>query len=579
MNDQNPGTPKRGIGRKLLVWCLVLLAMVAVAVGDVEPVPAVESQTVKADQPAPSVIAGKVTGDRIESITFQKDTRIRDALRFLAAKYKKNIVPSPKVDGVLAFTSLYNVTFEEAMDAIMGMNLAYERKGQLIKVYTKQEYQKVMEDKSRMVTRVFTLHYISSAEASKLVAPVLSSVGTVTGSSPTVTGIPTGQSITSTQGQGGDNIATHDTLVVFDYPENVEKAAEIVERLDVRPKQVLVEAAILSVTLTEDTQFGIDWQTLKGAVTSLSGITSGASDFFKSAGTSQVDKTGGMTIGLAFGDIGAFIRAVEEVTDVTVLAKPKILAVNKQLGQVYIGQKLGYRNGDVITDGGATQEGSVEFLDTGTKLAFRPYIGDDGYIRMDIHPKDSTGSLGADNVPQETSAELVTNILVKDGQTIVIGGLFRNKMTTKKTQVPVLGDIPIVGGLFRGNADKVERQEVMVLLTPHIVDEPEQTEGEARAEDISRKEYAAEEQLQWISKDRIAQKLYTKALRCYLDGDYDLALKEVETSLRIYPTNLEALRLKDRILRESDPDQAETTDRVILRNMDEQEAWNWRKRQ
>ncbi|MHC4256232.1 MAG: type II secretion system protein GspD, partial [Planctomycetota bacterium] len=117
-------------------------------------------------------------------------------------------------------------------------------------------------------------------------------------------------------------------------------------------------------------------------------------------------------------------------------------------------------------EGGVLQEGSVKFLDTGTKLSFRPYIGDDGYIRMDIHPKDSTGKL-VDGIPDETAAELVTNIIVKDGQTIVIGGLFRDQITSVKTQIPLLGDIPLLGAVFRGTSDNVVRTEVMVLLTPH----------------------------------------------------------------------------------------------------------------
>ncbi|MHC5074410.1 MAG: type II secretion system protein GspD, partial [Planctomycetota bacterium] len=275
---------------------------------------------------------------------------------------------------------------------------------------------------------------------------------------------------------------------------------------------------------------------------------------------------------VAWGDIGVFIRAVEQISDLTILAKPKILAVNKQLGQVYIGQKIGYREGNVVTEGGVLQEGSVKFLDTGTKLSFRPYIGDDGYIRMDIHPKDSTGSL-EEGIPNETAAELVTNIIVKDGQTIVIGGLFRDQITSVKTQIPLLGDIPLLGAVFRGTSDNIVRTEVMVLLTPHIIEEPSETEGDKRADDASRVGYGAEEQLQWINRSRIAGKYYEKASKYYFNGDSMSALKELEVALYLQPTNLEASRLKERIILEQNPD-AEIP-RVVIDEVERPDSEKW----
>src|SRR4030042_2257583 len=98
-------------------------------------------------------------------------------------------------------------------------------------------------------------------------------------------------------------------------------------------------------------------------------------------------------------------------------------------------------------------------MDTGTVLVFRPYIGNDGYIRMDIYPQESTAELNVDKVPDKTTAEIKTNILVKDGKTIVLGGLFRDVVTTNRSQIPILGDIPFIGALFRGTSDKTQRQE------------------------------------------------------------------------------------------------------------------------
>lgn len=519
-------------------------------------------------------------GEMIQTISFDKDSKIKDGLRVLSAMYKKNIVPSPNIDGTMGFTRLYNVTFKEAMDAILGANFKYEQEGQLIRVYTKEEYRKIKEDKDRMIYKVFTLYYISAAEARKLISPVLSSSGKIEVTNAAETGVPTEETISSQTG-GGDTTAMNDTIVICDFPENIAMAEEIIKSVDVRPRQVLVEATILSATLTENMQFGIDWQTLKGtAITALTGITYGAPEYLKSAGTGasiESALTGGLTFGVTHDDVAAFIRAVEEITDVTVLANPKILTVNKQLGQVYIGTKLGYREGDIETSGGGTQEGAVKFLDTGTKLSFRPFICDDGYIRMDIHPKDSSGTVPS-GIPQEISAELVTNIIVKDGQTIIIGGLFRDSVTTNKIQVPLLGDLPIVGGAFRGTANKAERQEVMVLLTPHIIREPEETGGEARAADISRKRIGTREGLDWLNSSRLAEDSYAKAVEYYLAGNKQAALNKLNWALLIRPTNIEALRLKERIIRETAPDDTATMERIMLDVIEREESSKWLRR-
>jgi len=460
------------------------------------------------------------------------------------------------------------------MDAILGGKFEYEQKGNLVEVYPKG-------DRSRMKYGVFALNYISAAEASKLITPVLSGDGTVGITSAAETGVPVGESISAQTG-GGDTMSLRDTIVVYDYAENIKKAKELITAIDVRPRQVLVEATILSATLTEDTQFGIDWQTLKGAgivtgavTPSLTAFPAGSPDYFKSDGTQLGGATkisGGLTIGLALGDVGTFIRAVEQVTDVTILANPKILAVNKQLGQVYIGDKIGYNSQTTVAESG-TATSQVSFLDTGTKLSFRPYISGDGYIRMDIHAKNSKETTG--DVISETSTELVSNIMVKDGQMIVIGGLFQDTVETRKSQVPLLGDLPIVGGVFRGIADQHVRKEVIVLLMPHIITEPSETQGEARAEDIRRKRFGAKDELQWIGRARLAEDRYAKAAKYYLEGDNEAATKELSIVLTLRPTYLEAIRLREKIVGETELEPDTKIERKIIEAVEQEDLDKW----
>lgn len=595
MYREKNSNDKNKIRNKLFVWCIVLAVMAAIAVADVTQEPA--ESYVMANTGAEKIEtgdnqAGVSANGRLNFINFDREKckSIKDALRILAALYKKNIVPSPNVDGPLTVTSLYDVTFEQAMDAILSGIFKYEQKGNLIEVFPRG-------DESRMKHAVFALNYISAAEAQKLITPVLSSKGTVGVTSPAETGVPTGESIISGAG-GGDTMSLQDTIVVFDYAENIAEAEKVISSIDVRPTQVLIEATILSATLTEGMELGVDLNFLAGvsligasatqdysyttgvdrgsaATTPIRQISQGTAGApIETAGFTSAVGTSGLRIGITSGDFAAFITALEQVTDTTILANPKILAVNKQLGQVYIGDKIGYQSQTTQTETMTTQK--VEFLDTGTKLTFRPYIGANGYIRMDIHAKNSSEKTGV--LISESSTEMLSNIMVKDGQTIVIGGLFRDVVTTRRSQIPLLGDLPLVGGLFRGTNDSTTRQEVIVLLTPHIIEEPEETNSNARVDDVRRKRFGARDELQWTGRARLAEDRYAAAARYYVEGNTEAAMRELEYVLELRPTYLEALRLKERIIAETNPDEVNMIERIMLDNIEREESDRWQRR-
>ncbi len=573
---------KNRIKKNLLAVCFiltVLFTMTAFAA----------SQSAAPNQPT----VGK--GEKIPVFNCEEDFGIRKALAMLGSMCGRNIVPSPAVDGQLAFRSLRDVTFEEAMNAILGDNFVYREEGNLIKVYTKDEYTKIMENPDRRVYKVFTLYYISAAEASKLISPILSANAVVQASTPSEKVATTGDSITSGS-DAGDTMALNDTLVILDYPEKVAEAEKLVKQLDVRPQQVLVEAAILSANLAEGMKLGVDLNFFNGV--SLTGSTSqgqiGSTDQISTTATTPIaqvaaggpgtpiETTGfaaiggsGLRIGVTSRDFAAFITALEESTDTTLLANPKILAVNKQLGQVYIGTKIGYVSQTTQNQTSTTQQ--VQFLDTGTKLSFIPFISDDGYIRMTIHPKDSSGTLKADNIPDETSTELATNIIVKDGQTIVIGGLFRDVTVTSRSQIPLLGDLPLIGAAFRGTTDTVQRQEVIILLTPHIINGPDDGNSVAKVEDINRKRYGAKEELQWFSRSRTAEDQYETAAKLYKLGDSEGALKHLNAALALRPSYMEALRLKDNILSQIDPDKESSQGYKATESVEMKESPEWRR--
>ena len=616
------------VSKALLICIFVLVMMGAITVGDVEQMPILADVNENTDavyvlavtnQYAPEVNEPseqewqQVPPDgRIQLLNFESKKTITDGLRYLSARYKRNIVPSPKVEGKLTVTRLFDVTFQEALEAILGHGFEYEQEGNFIRIYTAEEYIQMKQDPKRKVYRVFTLYYLSAEEGSKLIMPVLSadaqvqsttagetSVSDASGSSST----GGGSSSTGSIGSGGGNsLALHDTIVVYDYPENIATAEEIIRALDTRPKQVLVEATILSALLTEGMELGIDLNFMAGVALEGTEATGGTQDAVlggvlegsQTAGKTVLEQikpigTGtplevagfatvagkGLRIGISTGDVRVFISALETVTNTTILANPKILAVNKQEGSVLIGTNLGYRSSTTISTGGIATEGEVQFLQTGTQLVFRPYIGNDDYIRMDIYPKDSSATLNEDGVPTENTTQVKTNVIVRDGETIVIGGLFRDVVTTTRNQVPLLGNLPVVGALFRGTTDQTQREEVIVLLTPHIIEKAHETRGRARMDDIARLRLGAKDAMVEVGGGRLAEDFYAKAANHYLDGDIEAAIDALNLALEFRPTYLEALRLKERIIKNTDPEAAGKMERKLIESVGRKDSNKW----
>jgi type II secretory pathway component GspD/PulD (secretin) len=506
-----------------------------------------------------------LTGQSIQTITFKKDMPIKDALRMLAQMYQKNIVPSAKVDGIVTVTNLYDVSFDEALQAVLGTH-KYEARGNFIKIYTNEEF---MQDKSRFDHAVIALHYINSDEARKLAEPLLSEFGRL--------GATTAAPTEMEAGKSGDTLAVHDRLVISDYPENIQNIRDVLAEVDVEPLQVLLEVTVMQATLTETTQFGIDWANLSGVDVG-NPVDLGNNGMRQSGFASAV--TGGLNIGITFDSISALVNAVETISDVTVMANPKILALNKQAGKLTIGRQDGYLDMTSQNQSGSTTQ-SVAFLETGTILHFRPFIGRNGMIRMEVKPEQSDGSVRNVNnqtLPEKSTTEVITNVMVQDGQTIVLGGLFKEQTSLGRNQVPVLGDIPFLGELFRGVTDRSERVELIVLITPHIISTPVEANGASRLDDAMRLANQARQNLHWLSRAKIDEDRYARAVKLYSEGQPEAALAVLDSPYDIDRTYLDKVRLKERILRETQPEVYSQIERIMLRNLEKEESGKWLRR-
>lgn len=491
---------------------------------------------------------------------------ITDILKMISEQTRTNIVASKAVQGTVS-ANLYGVTLDKALDVILSTNgFGYRRDGEFIYVYSKEELAQIDQTERKAVTRVFRLRYVTAKDAESLVAPLLSPGGKIAKTPPASEGLQSADAnggSNSSQGgsTGGNSSANSDTLVVVDYPENVERISEVLRQFDVRPQQVLVEATILRASLNEDNAMGIDFTTVGGidfeqlnsvspaAQSIATGLTPenklNDTTFTARTGFNQNVPTGGFTFGIIKDQVGFFIRALEQITDVTVLANPKILALNKQKGEVIVGQRDGYLT-TTITETTAVQ--TVEFLETGTRLLFRPFIYEDGQIRMEVHPEDSTGGLTASNLPFKRTTEVTTNIMVRDGHTILIGGLFREVSNATRSQVPGLGNVPIAGALFRSTNDSMSREEVIILLTVRIVrGEPEEVAGKELRQDTERYRIGQRREAQGLDRERISQAHYHWALEHLARGDTAKALRDANLSIQTNPHQVEAYELRDKI--------------------------------
>jgi len=494
------------------------------------------------------------------------DEDLANVLQMLSIQSQRNIVASNNVNAKVK-ADLYGVTFYEALDAILHVNgYGYIDKGNFIYVYTLEELQQIEKASRVRVSKVINLNYLNAIDAAEFVKPLLSEGGQIktngkTKLFPNVASVPV----------GADDFANSDTMVLYDYQNHVDEIEKLVKQIDQRPAQVVVEATILQTQLTEDNAWGVDFSLIAdlnfsdfasplAAVNDLILPTkSPAPGIADGEGRAIVGSSGNtagpgtLKLGLMDNDVAVFVKMLDQVTDTNILSNPKILALNRQPSRVLVGRKVGYLN-TTSTDTTTTQ--SVEFLDTGTQLYFRPFVANDGMIRMELKPqvseaiirdtKDSTGS--SVTIPDEITNELVTNVLVRDGQTIVLGGLFRESTTSGRRQVPFLGDIPFLGAAFRGQEDSTKRDEIIFLITPTIQSDPVLAEAGKHGKDyVERARVGAREGLLPWSRDRMTGGKLIEAQKAADAGNTQEALWKVQQSLALNPMQPDAIAMRERL--------------------------------
>ena len=268
------------------------------------------------------------------------------------------------------------------------------------------------------------------------------------------------------------------SLVIRTAPSNIALLRETIDSLDQRPIQVLMEVTVAEVTLGRGTEYGIDWAAATGGATNNRGVQFGQPIVPDSLDRIQ-DFLGRVTR-LGKIDVRAVLRAISSKSTVNVLSTPEVLAVNNREARILVGSKVPFIASTRLGNDVAIDR-AVQYQDVGTQLTLIPTINDDGYVSVQLLQEVSSLSnqtvAAALNAPVITTREASTRAIVRDGQTVVIGGLIGTSTEVASSGVPLLKDVPLLGYLFKRQTTSKTRTELAIFITPYIV----RTDAEADA--------------------------------------------------------------------------------------------------
>ena len=287
-------------------------------------------------------------------------------------------------------------------------------------------------------------------------------------------------------------------LVVRAEPSLLQELEGIIEQLDIRRAQVLIEAAIVEISDTTDNKLGIQWAlfdkgaSIPGAFTNFGEIGVSTANILgaivgKDSGgdidVSTLSPSNGITFG--FGEQknsgvswGALIQALEGDAGTNVLSTPKVITMDNQESSIIVGENIPIITGQSSSGGSSTSNPftTIERQDIGVKLVVTPSISEGDLVRLEIEQEISgvSDATSASDIVT-TKRQIKTNVLADNGETIVLGGLIRDDVTESESKVPILGDIPFLGALFRSTSKQVTKQNLLVFLRPTILRDKEST--------------------------------------------------------------------------------------------------------
>ncbi len=395
-----------------------------------------------------------------------KDADIRDVMRMFSQVSGVNIIVSEGVKGKLTL-SLTNVNWENALNMILRTNnLVSVREGKFLRIMTYDKFRREQENVP-LVTETVFLNFVKAEEVIRLLEPLRSSRGRVVAHS------------------------TTNSLVITEIPEKIKEMMAVIKRIDKRTPQVMIEVLMVDIKLTSDDRLGINWSAVhkdipERSITQSLGVGSAATGVIRY----------GKTL-LSKATLSVTIDSLCQRGRAEILANPKVMTENGKPARINLVEEIPYLESTVTpTTGGVTQ--SYSFKEAGITLEVTPHINKESFVSIELKTEQSyqTGTTSTGQ-PVIDSREAETNLLVKDGETVVIGGLRKKETTHTVDSIPILGKIPLLGILFRKSLKTGSDTELLIFITPSIIKEAKLTFQEKREVDkfkkLERKLYKKEE--------------------------------------------------------------------------------------
>ncbi|WP_313042663.1 type IV pilus secretin PilQ [Acinetobacter sp.] len=442
--------------------------------------------------------ANHYTGKKI-SLDFQ-DIEVRRVLQLLADFTEINMVAADTVQGNITLR-LKDVPWDQALDIVLKTkNLDKRRNGNVIWIAPVSELIKAEEEEAKALrqsiklaplqTEYLTLSYAKAAEIEKLITQ--SKTAGTSGSSGSNNASEDRGNLLSPRGTISADTRTN-TLIINDTAQNIDQIRKMVDLLDVSVKQVMVEARIVKASTDFTKEMGVKWGLLSQGINQNDHLLVGGSDTTlwdlktpDDDGKYTIQRPQNLNVDLGVTTTGAsriafgLISLSDFMLDLElsalqadgygeVISTPKVLTADKQQAKVASGQEIPYQT---TTGTGSNATSSTEFKEALLSLDVTPSITPDGKVQMKLNIKsDSPAGYANNGEIILNKNEINTDVLVNNGETVVLGGIFNQETQSKQTKVPFLGDIPYVGRLFRKDLKSDAKNELLIFVTPRIVND------------------------------------------------------------------------------------------------------------
>lgn len=460
-----------------------------------------ESRTVAGAKPM-------YVGQRV-SLDF-KDADVHNVLRLLAEVSKLNIVATDDVTGKVTLR-LFDVPWDQALDILLQtLNLESVQEGNVIRISTVKRLREEREEKQKAleaakVLEPLKVEYIKvNYTKAKNLADIISGAARSRATGAGARAQTAEEGVLTNRGSVFVDELSN-TIIVRDIQRGIDNAREVVRRLDVQTPQVLIESNIVEATTDFARELGVQWgyRFLAGPATGNptgvnfpgtigvggAGLGSGPSGvpFIADFPATQAVTNSGSALNLALGSLdGAHaldlrLSAFERQGKARVVSRPRVVTLNNVPATIKSLTIIRVRlptTGTIIATGAGGAAGpataATEKIETGIVLVVTPQVSSDGFVLLDMSTKSSQADFSrtVDQIPTEITREANSHILVKSGQTIVLGGIYRDTFSETRTGIPFLRDLPAIGWLFRNLNRSSRREDLLVFLTPRILRGP-----------------------------------------------------------------------------------------------------------